>query len=142
MRETELPTGVHKGSLVPMPEIEEARRELLRGENPRNLKARLAGAIVALLCGNEAAEKARAGFDAAFKEGKPEEFIEITLSGREVGDALVAKEIVGSKGKLRRLIAEGAITNLDSNAKMGEDFLKTASPGKYRIGKHRFVKIR
>lgn len=135
-------TGFELCTVVPMSEIEEIRNALLRGENPRDIKARLASAIVALLCGNEAAEKARAQFDAAFKEGKPEEFVLVALAGRDIASALIEKRVVSSKTELRRLIAEGAITNLESNTKMGEDFQKTASPGKYRIGKHRFVEIK
>lgn len=135
-------TGFELCTIVPMSETEEMRNALLRGENPRNLKARLASAIVALLCGDTAAEKARAQFDAAFKEGKPEAFIEIALAGRDIVPALIEKRVVASKTELRRLIAEGAVTNLESNTKMGEEFLKTAPTGKYRIGKHRFIKIR
>ena len=134
--------GFELCTAVSLTEIAEVRKALEAGENPRNLKARLAEAVVSLIHGNDAAEKAHAGFDAAFKEGKPEEFVDVVLAEKEVGDALVAQGIVGSKSELRRLIAEGAVTNLDTNTKVGEDFLRTAPSGKHRIGKHRFINIR
>ena len=128
---------------VPLRDIEMIRSALERGENPKNLKLRLAEEITALIHGESMAKKARAGFDSAFTEGKPEEFLEIRVSDTiTVGEALIDKKVVASKTELRRLIGEGAITNLDSNTKMGEEFLKTPQAGKYRIGKHRFVEIR
>lgn len=131
----ELCTGVE------LSEIEEAKKRLDAGVNPRDEKIKLAKAVVSLLHGTEAAEKAAAAFSSAFKEGKPEEYITIETNGREIGDVLAEKGIVGSKSKLRTLIAEGAITNIDTGEKMGEGFIKSASPGRYRIGKHRFIQI-
>ncbi len=126
---------------VPLNDIEALKASLERGENPKHLKLRLAEEITALIHGGSEAKKARSGFDAAFTEGKPQEFMEVRLFGKEIAEALMEKNIIASKTELRRLLCEGAITNLDSNTKMGEEFLKTAPPGKYRIGKHRFIKI-
>ena len=129
-------------TIVPMTELAEIKKGLESGTNPKNAKMRLAEAVVSLLHGEAEASKAREAFDAAFTEGKPEEFTEVRLSGKEVGQALVDARVVASKSELRRLVSEGAVTNLDSNVKMGEDFLKSAPSGKYRIGKHRFIEIR
>lgn len=122
-------------------DIEGVKSALERGENPRNLKARLAEEITALIHGKSEAAKSFADFNATFSEGKPQEFVVVSLSGKEIAEALIDAKVVASKTELRRLIAEGAITNLDTGVKMGEDFLKTATAGKYRIGKHRFIEI-
>lgn len=118
------------------------KASLERGENPKNLKLRLAEEITALIHGKEKATQARKDFDATFSEGKPQEFIVISLSGKETAEVFIEKGVVASKTELRRLIGEGAVTNLATNAKVGEDFLKLAPSGKYRLGKHRFIEIR
>ena len=135
-------SGLELCTIVPRAEIESVRKQLETGENPKDSKMKLAEAVVALLHGEAEAKKARASFDAAFTEGKPEEFVEISVSDAvSIADALVEKKIVKSKSDLRRLIGEGAITNSETGAKMGEEFLTSAPAGKYRIGKHRFIRI-
>ncbi len=126
---------------VPRAEIQTVQAQIEGGANPKDSKMKLAEAIVALLHGEAETKKARASFDAAFSGGKPTEFVSVTLSGREVADALIAEKVVSSKSDLRRLIGERAITNLANGEKMKEGFLKVAPAGKYRIGKHRFVEI-
>lgn len=127
---------------VPVLEIQKIEEAMKKGTNPRDSKIRLAKEIVTLYYGEAAAKKAAENFESAFAKGKPEEFTEVRLSGKEIAEALMEVKIIASKTELRRLLSEGAITNLDSNTKMGEEFLKTAPPGKYRIGKHRFVEIK
>lgn len=127
---------------VSLQEVGQIEQQLKSGANPRDSKARLAREIVSLYHGKDAGAKAEEEFNRAFREGKPKEFLEISVSDSvSVADALLGKKLIGSKSDLRRLIMEGAVTNLDTGAKMGEAFLKTAPAGKYRIGKHRFVEI-
>lgn len=135
-------SGFELCTRAPLSDIEETRRALEGGGNPRDAKLRLAEAVAGLLSGKEAAEKARRNFEAAFTEGKPEEFLEVTLDGRGVAEALIACRAAASKSELRRLIAEGAVTNLDTGEKAGEDFLTQTPTGRYRLGKHRFIRIR
>ena len=139
--DSQILSGFELCTIAPLSEIEGIKRQLESGANPKESKMRLAEAIVSLLHGEAAAKKARTSFDAAFTEGKPEEFVEIVLAGRKVVEALMAERIVASKRELRRLTHEGAVTNLDSNKKMDEVFLNFTPPGKYRIGKHRFIRI-
>ncbi len=134
-------SGFELCTTVPMSEIEKCKKDIEQGVNPKEIKLKLAEAIVSLLHDKEEARKAREGFESAFGEGKPTEFVEILLNGSDVAKALLGNNVITSKSELRRLISEGAVTNLDSNKKEGESFLKTAPPGRYRIGKHRFVRI-
>ncbi len=134
-------SGLELCTIVPLSEVAGAKNQLEAGANPKEIKMRLAEKIVSLLHGDAEAAKARAGFDATFSAGAPTEFMEIALAGKEVADALKETGVVESKGDLRRLIAEGAVTNIETGEKVGAEFLKTAPAGKYRIGKHRFVRI-
>ncbi|TSC55775.1 MAG: tyrosyl-tRNA synthetase, partial [Parcubacteria group bacterium Greene0416_79] len=114
---------------VLLPDLGAVQAALDRGENPKNLKLRLAEEITALIHGTEEAKKARVGFHAAFSEGTPRDFVELSLSGKETTDALMEKNLISSKTELRRLIREGAVTCLDTGAKAGEEFLASAAPG-------------
>jgi len=121
-------------------EIERIEKDIKGGANPKDAKIRLAKEIVVLYHGGPAAEKAAQSFENAFVKGKPEEFIQV--SGSDVVVNLIAKGVIGSKSDLRRLVGEGAVTNLDTGQKAGEEFFKTTPRGRYRIGKHRFVEIK
>jgi len=129
-------------TLLPHTEISTMRERLASGGNPKEEKIRLAEAVVTLLYGADEARKAKSSFHAAFTEGKPEEFVGVSISeGDILGDILLERKIIESKSELRRLISEKAVTNVETNEKMGESFLKAAPAGKYRIGKHRFIRI-
>lgn len=121
-------------------EIEKIETAMKNGANPKDCKMKLATEVVALYHGKAAAGKAAEDFESAFSKRAPQEFVEV--SGSDISQALINASVVDSKSDLRRLIAEGAVTNLESGAKMGEDFLRFSPTGKYRIGKHRFVRIR
>jgi tyrosyl-tRNA synthetase len=133
--------GFELCTTAPLAEIEAIKKELAAGANPKDSKMKLAEAVVSLLHGSLAAAEARENFNAAFTLKTPREFLDIPASGADFGDTLVALKVVVSKSELRRLIAEGAVSHLDSGVKVGEEFLKTPRPGKYRVGKHRFIKI-
>jgi tyrosyl-tRNA synthetase len=56
-------------------------------------------------------------------------------------DALLEAKIVSSKTEFRRLVAEGAITDMDKNEKVKDGDAKVLRTV-YKIGKHRFIKIK
>lgn len=128
-------------TLLSEDEISRMQARLASGGNPKEEKIKLAEAIVSLLHGEGEAQKAKSSFNAAFTEGKPEEFVEIARNFNPMG-VLIEKGIVMSRTELRRLITAGAVTCIDSNEKVGEDFALTFPTGKYRIGKHRFIQIK
>lgn len=133
--------GFELCTVVPLAEIASVKQKLEAGENPKELKMRLAREIVALCRGDEKAREAEESFVTTFQEKKPQAFVEIQLLRNNISDELIGKEVVSSKSELRRLISEGAISNLDTNQKSGEEFLTNPEKGTYRIGKHRFIKI-
>jgi tyrosyl-tRNA synthetase len=109
---------------VPLAEIE----EVMQG-HPKEAKMRLAGEIVKMYHGEEAAEKAGESFDAAFsKGGVPEDVLTVRISANaQLVDILLEHGLVSSKTEFNRLEKDGAIREIDI--------------GTYRIGKHRFIRI-
>lgn len=128
---------------VPMVDIESIKESLASGKNPRDFKIYLARELVSMYHGEEMARLAQDSFENTFsKGGIPEDVIEVTVSNDSLlGDILLVQQIVVSKTEFRRLVAEGAITNMDTGEKLTSPDSK-ASDGTYKIGKRRFIKIK
>jgi tyrosyl-tRNA synthetase len=107
------------------------------------LKKRVAQTIVENLHSSELAQKAADDFSNTFQKNEIPEDIEVfdVAQGTLLIDVLLEKGIVSSKGDFRRLVDEGAITNLDTNEKINSHTAE-AGAGVYRIGKKRFCKIK
>lgn len=124
---------------IPLQEIPEILKF-----HPKEAKMRLAFEITKLYHGEADAQKAQNSFVQTFSKGEiPEEMTELELvKGKEsLMELLVAGKIVSSKGDFRRLIEEGAITNLDTDEKITDPNFISKAGSKFKIGKRRFVKI-
>ncbi|MCX6701855.1 MAG: hypothetical protein NTX96_01510 [Candidatus Zambryskibacteria bacterium] len=112
-------------------------------EKPRDQKIKLAHEIVKIYHGEKIAQEAEENFENIFtKGGVPEDTIEVSVaSGVLFSDILMVNEIVVSKSDFRRLVSEGAITNMDTGEKIINPDV-TVSDGTYKIGKRRFIKIK
>jgi tyrosyl-tRNA synthetase len=112
-------------------------------QNPRDLKIKLAYEIVKIYHGEKKAKEAEENFENTFsKGGIPEDVLEVSVNdGTKLVDVLLSEKIVSSKTEFRRLIGEGAITDMDKNEKI-KDFEVKALKAVYKIGKHRFIKIK
>ncbi len=117
--------------------------EIPKSENPRDVKMKLAYEIVKIYHGEKEAKKAEENFVKTFQKKEiPEEMIEIKINKNEtLVDVLIKEKIVSSKGDFRRLIEEGAITDLDTNEKLNNINIITKHGMHLKIGKRRFVKI-
>lgn len=128
---------------APLSTADEAEASLGRGENPRDVKIRLAEEIVSMYHGKDEAVRAREAFLSTFQKKEiPEDIEEIKGEGK-LGELLKSKEIVSSMTDWRRLVEEGAVKRLiegGEEEKITNDTL-LATPGVYKIGKRRFVKI-
>lgn len=120
---------------------EEISKILSENKNPRDSKMRLAYELVNIYHGQKHAESAKENFVSIFQnKNKPENVLEIS-SKKDIPTILVEKGVVSSKTELRRLIEQGAVTNLDTNKRADDlDYLVT-NPGTYKIGSRRFIKI-
>lgn len=128
---------------VPMNEIEEIKKQLSSGMNPRDAKIRLAKEIVTIYHDKEKADKAEKDFIETFKKGGlPENLEEIkTENGKLLMELLVENKIVSSKTDFRRLVTENAVSNAVSGEKIIDVNFKIHSEITLKIGKKRFVKI-
>lgn len=114
---------------------------ILKVDNPKEAKIRLALEIVSLCYGQNKAKKAKESWENTFSKGEvPDDVKELSLSGKEFVEVLVEEKIVSSKSEFRRLVEEGAVSNMDTGEKLS-DVKGKVSRGVYRIGKKRFVKI-
>jgi tyrosyl-tRNA synthetase len=128
---------------VPMFEIEKMKQAVASGENPMIFKKKLAKEIVSFYHGEKKAEEAEENFKNTFaKGGIPEDILEVIVKDdTKLMDVLLSEKIISSKTEFRRLIGEGAITDMDKNEKIKDTEIKVLKTV-YKIGKHRFIKIK
>jgi len=127
-----------------MVEIKKYEEKLRDGENPRNIKMKLANEIVKMYHGEKEAEKATDTFINTFSKGEfPEDAMVVVASKEEkIMDVLVNNKIVESKSEFRRLVEAGAISYYpdkkinDSNEAVGD------IERKIKIGKKTFVVLK
>ena len=127
---------------ISMEEIKDIDKKMQKGENPMQFKKLMSYEIVKSIKGEEEAKLAQDSWEKTFsKKEIPEDVSEIKVTEEELLiNVLVDNKIVASKTDFRRLIGEGAVTNMDSDEKIKVYTIK-AEPGTYRIGKKRFIKI-
>lgn len=123
--------------------IENIRKSLENGKNPRDVKMDLAKEIVKLYHGENEAIKAEQRFIKIFKENKiPDDIQTIEIKGTidDIEDSIVNNKVVSSKRELRRLLDQGAI-KLDN--KVINDFKEISCTEEmiFKIGKKTFIKI-
>jgi tyrosyl-tRNA synthetase len=124
-------------------DISEIEHSLSSGVNPRDIKIKLAHEIVKIYHGDKKADTAKENFENTFsKGGIPDEVVEVNATREEkLIDVFLDKKIVSSKSEFRRLVSEGAVTNMDADIKV-TDPDSLVSNVTYRVGKRRFVKIK
>ncbi len=111
--------------------------------NPLELKKRVAQLIVTQLYSEKTAQEAQKNFENTFsKGGMPDDAPEVSAaSGTFLMDILIGENIVSSKTEFRRLVAEGAITKMETGEKIANDLVEVENTT-YKIGKRRFIKIK
>ncbi len=125
-------------------EINKIEDSLKKGENPMKFKKILAKTIVSLYHSSKKAEEAEKNFENTFQKKEiPEEMTELKSNKEKetLMDLLVQGKVVSSKGDFRRLVGEGAVTNLGTDEKITDVNFIPENESKFRIGKKRFVKI-
>ncbi|PIP73459.1 MAG: tyrosine--tRNA ligase [Candidatus Lloydbacteria bacterium CG22_combo_CG10-13_8_21_14_all_47_15] len=129
---------------VPMADVEEIKKELAEGGNPRDIKMQLARNIVLMYHGEDMANKAEEYFIKTFsRKETPEHMQEIRVPvGVLVGDALVSAKIIPSKSEWRRLVEGGGVHNLSNGSTITDiNTAETKKPLEIKIGKRTFVRI-
>ncbi|MCD5382168.1 MAG: tyrosine--tRNA ligase [Candidatus Pacebacteria bacterium] len=139
MADEEIVTYFTVCTRVSLEEVAEVDAALKAGENPRDMKMKLARVLVTMYHNAEAAQSAEQAFIDTFqKGGVPDKLPE--LSGDYVAGLLDA-ELVASKSELRRLLEAGGVRNADTGEKYTEIPKTVSEPTILKIGKRRFVKL-
>jgi tyrosyl-tRNA synthetase len=135
---------------LPLEEIEKLMRALETGKaHPRDVKRKLAGQIVALYHGWQAAKEAEEEFDRVFRQGElPEEMPVFRLETEDLKAGkvwvvrfLVRSGLVESNGEARRLIKSAAV-RIDHVKQTDPDAEIQPRTGMViQIGKRRFARL-
>jgi tyrosyl-tRNA synthetase len=112
-------------------------------EHPKKAKMRLAYEITKIYHSAEVASKAEANFEETFsKKGVPTEIEgKKAKKGDKLADVAMAQGVVASKTEWRRLIREGAVTNLLTGKTIESAEEEVMEAVTLKVGKHRFLKI-
>ena len=133
-------------SFRPLGEIEQLKRDISEGANPRDIKFQLGQEIVARFHDQAAAEAAQGNFIARFQKGAmPDEMPELTVGGDngEIGIASLLKEaaLVGSTSDAFRMIKQGAV-RIDGERISDKGLaIQSGSTHVYQVGKRRFARV-
>jgi tyrosyl-tRNA synthetase len=133
-------------SFRPLGEIEQLRRDVEAGANPRDVKFQLGQEIVTRFHDKAAAESAQANFIARFQKGAmPDEMPEVmvTADGGEIGIANLLKEaaLVDSTSEAYRMIKQGAV-RIDGERISDKGLaLGAGSAHVFQVGKRRFARV-
>jgi len=123
-------------------EIEQLKREVANGRNPKGIKELLAIELVDRFYGTGTGLKAKEEFDRVHKLGKlPDKIAEFTTSNRELVVLLVETGLTTSKSEARRHIRGGGVR---VNGNRIEEINYQLSEGEHilQIGKRRFAKVK
>jgi len=116
--------------------------EVTNGENPRNIKFRLAEEIITRFHDNDLAKQAQQNFiDRFAKNQTPDEMDEFTFpKGTKIANLLKDSNLVSSTSEAFRMIKQGA-AKMDGEKITNKDLEPTKGTSVYQVGKRKFARI-
>ena len=122
--------------------IKSWKKEVENGENPRNIKFRLAEEIITRFHSNKEAKKAQQNFIDRFAKNQiPEEMDEYTFSkGLKIANLLKDSDLVISTSEAFRMIKQGAV-KMDGEKINDKDFTPNVGTSVYQVGKRKFARV-
>lgn len=133
---------------VPMKEVDKIEKDLKKGLNPRDAKARLAAEIVTMYHGKKAAEKAAKDFEKRFvKKETPDNIPEVKLfiqggSPEPLVDVMVYTGLASSKSEARRLIEQGGVKVDGALIGDREAVIDPIKGMVIQVGKRKFIRVK
>lgn len=125
---------------IPLAEIKAIEKELKEGNNPRDIKKRLAEEIVTLYHGKKVALSASKEWVKVFSQKeKPSEIPEVRIRSKNIVDALVETKLASSKSESRRLLLQKGV-KLDD--KVATESSEIKSGNLIQVGKRKFIKLK
>lgn len=132
-------------SLRPNQEIDDLRRRIDDGANPRDIKYELAQEMVARFHGAAAAEPAKAAFIARFRDGAlPEDVPEVSIEvgeGRAIANVLVDAGLTSSTSDSHRMVKQGAVRIDGERISDGRAALTAGTSVLMQVGKRRVARV-
>jgi tyrosyl-tRNA synthetase len=129
---------------IPTEEIDAMLAAMANGElNPRDVKDRMATAIITDLHGAAAAEEARAEFDRVFRSRElPTEMPEVSIDlPAGILTVLVQAGMAGSNNEARRLIEQGGVRLGGEKVESAEMMVQLSEPTVLQVGRRRFARL-
>ncbi|MDA1060626.1 MAG: tyrosine--tRNA ligase [bacterium] len=129
---------------ISLEEIEEIKKALKEGENPRNLKVRLAKEIVTLYHDTSAADQAEKEFTEIFKnKGLPDkiDLVKLKESKWNIVDLLAETGLTTSKSEARRLVEGGGVKLDGEKISSIEETIDISKEKLLQAGKRKFLKV-
>ncbi len=122
--------------------IKSWKQEVKDGENPRNIKFRLAEEIITRLHSNELAKQAQQNFiDRFAKNQTPDEMDEFTFpNGTKIANLLKDSNLVSSTSEAFRMIKQGA-AKIDGEKITNKDLEPAVGTSVYQVGKRKFARV-
>ena len=123
--------------------IEALKQAVAKGENPRNVKVKLAMELIERFHNKEAAESALKDFETKFsKNAIPDEMPEVTLDG-ELPLANLLKEagLVGSTSDGHRMTKQGAVKINGEKISDSRQTIPAGTTSVYQVGKRKFARV-
>ncbi|MGD8407276.1 MAG: tyrosine--tRNA ligase [Thiohalophilus sp.] len=129
-----------------MDEIEQFRRDIAEGKNPRDIKFLLGQEIVTRFHDAAAAEKAQQNFIARFQQGAmPDDIPEMSLPAADgklpIANLLKQAGLVSSTSDALRMIKQGAVKIDGEKLSDSRLELQTGTTHVYQVGKRRFARV-
>jgi tyrosyl-tRNA synthetase len=129
-----------------MDEIEQFRRDIAEGKNPRDIKFLLGQEIVTRFHDAAAAEKAQQNFIARFQQGAmPDDIPEMSLPATDgklpIANLLKQAGLVSSTSDALRMIKQGAVKIDGEKLSDSRLELQTGTTHVYQVGKRRFARV-
>ena len=131
-------------SFRPMEEIEQFKQAVAEGENPRDIKIKLALELVERFHSKEAAEAALKDFEIRFsKNALPEDMPEVTVKGPlPLANLLKEAELVASTSEGHRMVKQGAVKRDGEKLSDSREEVPAGTEAVYQVGKRRFARVR
>ena len=133
-------------SFRPMSEIDLFKEDTGKGENPRDIKFKLASEITERFHGAHAAHAAKADFIQRFQKSAipddvPEKNIQCTAGKIPIGNLLKDAGMVASTSEAIRMIRQGAVKIDGIKVEDVKLVLHVGTSGVFQVGKRRIAKI-
>ena len=118
------------------------KREVKDGENPRNIKFRLAEEIITRFHSKEQAKQAQQNFvDRFAKNQTPDEMDEFSfLKGIKIANLLKDSNLASSTSEALRMIKQGA-AKIDGEKITDKDLEPEVGTAVYQVGKRKFARV-